>query len=80
MLDTPEIRSALPPVLLSAEAPHPWVEAFKRGFLRFGIVWIAIGALLLTAVVVRMARAAAKPHTRRSAVIPAPETVDLHNA
>ena len=29
LLDTPEIRSALPPTLLSANAPHPWVEAFK---------------------------------------------------
>ena len=80
MLDTPEIRSALPPALLSAEAPHPWVEAFKRGFLRLGIVWIAIGTLLLTAVVVRLARAGAKPDTRRLALNPAPETVDLYNA
>ena len=43
LLDTPDIRSTLPPALLSAEAPHPWVEAFKRGFLRLGSVWIAIG-------------------------------------
>lgn len=80
MLDTPEIRSALPPALLSAEPPHPWVEAFKRGFLRLGGIWIAIGTLLLTAVVVRLARGAAKPDTHCLAVSPAPETVDLHNA
>jgi hypothetical protein len=80
LLDTAEIRSALPPVLLSAEAPHPWAEAFKSGFLRLGGVWIAIGTLLLTAVVVRSARAAAKPDTHCLAVSSAPETADLHNA
>ena len=80
LLDTAEIRSALPPELLSVPAPHPWVEAFKNGFLRLGGLWIAIGTLLLTAVVVRMARVAAKPDTRCLAVSSAPETVDLHNA
>ena len=79
LLDTPEIRSALPPALLSVEAPRPWVEAFKSGFLRLGGVWIAIGALLLTAVLVRSARAAAEPDTRL-AVSSAPEAADLHNA
>jgi hypothetical protein len=79
LLDTPEIRSTLPPELLSVPAPHPWVEAFKSGFLRLGGVWIAIGTLLVAAVVVRMSRATAKPNTRL-AVSPAPETVDLHNA
>jgi hypothetical protein len=79
LLDTPEIRSALPPALLSVAAPHPWVEAFKSGFLRLGSVWIAIGTLLLSAVIVRSARGMAKPDTRL-AVSSAPETVDLHNA
>jgi hypothetical protein len=79
LLDTPEIRSALPPTLLSVNAPHPWVEAFKTGFLRLGSVWIAIGTLLLTAVVVRSPRAARRPDTRL-AFSSAPETVDLHNA
>ena len=79
LLDTAEIRSALPPTLLSVNAPHPWVEAFKTGFLRLGSVWIAIGTLLLTALVVRSPRAATRPDTRL-AVRSAPETVDLHNA
>ena len=80
LLDTPEICSSLPPALLSVEAPRPWVEAFKSGFLRLGSVWIAIGTLLLAAVVVRSARATAKPDRRCLAVSPAPGTVDLHNA
>jgi hypothetical protein len=80
LLDTPEIRSALPPALLSVEAPHPWVEGLKSGFLRLGSVWVAIGTLLLTAVVVRMARAAPKPDTHCLAVSSAPKTADLHNA
>jgi hypothetical protein len=80
LLNTPEIRSALPPALLPAAAPRPWVEAFKSGFLRLGSVWTAIGTLLLTAVVVRLARAGAKPNTHGLAVSSAPETADLHNA
>jgi hypothetical protein len=80
LLDTPELRSALPPALLPVAAPHPWVEAFKGGFLRLGSVWIAIGTLLLTAVVVRMACAALRPDTRCLVGSSAPETVDLHNA
>ena len=79
LLDTPEIRSSLPPTLLSVEAPRPWVEAFKSGFLRLGGIWIAIGTFLLAAVAVRSARGVAKPETRL-AVGAAPETVDLHNA
>ena len=79
LLDTPEIRSALPPTLLSVNATHPWVEAFKAGFLWLGSVWIAIGTLLLTALAVRSPRSATRPDTRL-AVSSAPETVDLHNA
>jgi hypothetical protein len=80
LLDTPEIRSALPPALLSVEAPHPWVEALKSSFLRLGSAWIAIGTLLLAAVVVRMAQAAPKPETHCLAASSAPKTADLRNA
>jgi hypothetical protein len=50
LLDAPEIRSVLPPALLPRDAPHPRVEALKRGFLRLSYVWLAAGALLLVAV------------------------------
>ena len=33
LLDAPEIRAALPPALLSRDAPPNWVEAFKKTFL-----------------------------------------------
>jgi hypothetical protein len=64
LLDTPEIRSSLPPALLSVGVPRPWVEAFKSSFLRLGGFWITIGTFLLAAVVVRSARGVAKPDTR----------------
>jgi hypothetical protein len=51
LLDTPEIRSLLPPELLSRDPPRPWVEALKRGFLRLGLVWLGLGVLLLVAAV-----------------------------
>ena len=47
VLDMPEIRAALPPQLLSREAPRNWVEAFKRIFLDHGFVWLGSGVLLL---------------------------------
>ncbi len=61
LLDTLEIRSTLPPMLLSVEPPQTWVEAFKSGFLRLGVLWFGMGMLLLSLVVARMARTAAKP-------------------
>jgi hypothetical protein len=63
LLDTPEIRSALPPMLLSVETPPSRVEAFKSGFLRLSVWYIAIGALLLVLVIARLARRAGKPNT-----------------
>ena len=47
LLDTPEIRAALPPALLSRDAPRNGVEAFKRTVLANGFVWIGAGVLLL---------------------------------
>lgn len=63
LLDTPEIRSALPPELTGHPLLHPWVEAIKRAVLRSGLVWLGLGALLLTAVVFSRAAptAAARP-------------------
>ena len=55
LLDTPKIRSALPPELLPREPPRPWVELFKQGFLRLGFVWLGLGALILAAVIARSA-------------------------
>ncbi|MBV8655561.1 MAG: hypothetical protein JO160_05900 [Candidatus Eremiobacteraeota bacterium] len=53
LLDMPEIRSTLSPALTSREAPHLWVEVFKRGFLRLSYVWLGVGALMLAAVLAR---------------------------
>jgi hypothetical protein len=58
LLDTPEIRSALPPELLLRAAPHTWVEAFKSSFLRLGALWLSLGTLALASVVAQMALAA----------------------
>lgn len=55
LLDTPEIRSALPPELLPRNPPRPWVEVFKQGFMRLGFVWLGLGALILAAVIARAA-------------------------
>ncbi|HEY3623532.1 MAG TPA: hypothetical protein VGL12_14305 [Roseiarcus sp.] len=57
LLDAPEIRSALPPELLSKDKPRNWVETFKRTFLGRGYTWLGLGVLLLIAVVARDARA-----------------------
>jgi hypothetical protein len=51
LLDAPEIRAALPPELLSRDAPRDRVEAFKRAFLGLGYVWLGAGVLLLVALV-----------------------------
>ena len=56
LLDTPKIRAALPPKLLSRETPSNWVEAFKRTFLAQGYTWLGAGALLLILVIAREAR------------------------
>jgi hypothetical protein len=53
LLDMPEIRSTLPPELSVRDPPRPWVEAFKRTYLRLGSVWLAGGALLLALVIAR---------------------------
>ena len=45
LLDTPEIRAALPPELLSRDTPSNWVEAFKRTFLAQGYIWLGAGVL-----------------------------------
>lgn len=58
LLDTPEIRAALPPELLSKDTPRNWVEAFKRNFLGQGYTWLGSGILLLIAVIAWSARAA----------------------
>ncbi len=60
LLDTPEIRSTLPPELLPRDPPRPWVEVFKQGFLRLGLVWLGLGALILAAVIARAAFIPAK--------------------
>jgi hypothetical protein len=51
LLGAPEIRAALPPELLSREAPSNGVEAFKRIFLGQGCVWLGVGFSLLLGVV-----------------------------
>jgi hypothetical protein len=47
ILKTPEVRSALPPELLSRAPPSTWVEAFKRVFLRGSFLWLGLGIALL---------------------------------
>ena len=64
LLDTPEIRSALPPELLSRDPPRHWVEALKRNFLRLSPVWMGLGVLLLIATVASAALAPARPRAR----------------
>jgi len=55
LLDTPEIRSTLPPELLPRHPPRAGVEIFKRGFLQLGFAWLGLGALVLAAVLARAA-------------------------
>jgi hypothetical protein len=68
LLDTPEIRSALPPELLSREKPSNAVEAFKRTFLAQGSIWLGAGVLLLIAVMARGGRASANSAAHRPAL------------
>ena len=51
MLDTPEIRAALPPELTGKPPPRPWVEAVKGGLLHSAPVWFGAGVVLLIVVV-----------------------------
>jgi hypothetical protein len=51
LLDTPQIRAALPPELLSRDPRSNWVEVLKRTFLAQGYTWLGAGVLLLMAVV-----------------------------
>ncbi len=59
VLDMPEIRAALPPQLLSRDAPPNWVEAFKRNFLGHGFTWLGSGVVLLIVIIARGRRTAA---------------------
>lgn len=68
LLDAPEIRSALPPDLLSREKPLNAVEAFKRTFLAQGSMWLGAGALLLIAIMARGGRVSANSAARRPAL------------
>ena len=56
LLDTPEIRAALPPVLLSRAEPANWVETFKSNVLRLSGLWLVLGLALLTLAVIPTAR------------------------
>ena len=59
LLDTPEIRAALPPDLLSRDPQSNWVEWFKRTFLGGAFGWLAAGVFLLLTVLARAAWAPA---------------------
>jgi hypothetical protein len=59
LLDSPSIRSILPPQLLSRDPPSNWVETFKRTFLGGGYGWLGAGVLLLVAVIASAVWAAA---------------------
>ena len=60
LLDAPEIRSVLPPELLSRELPDTWVEAFKRTFLNQSFTLLGSGLVLLIAFVAWKTCATAK--------------------
>lgn len=51
LLDTPEIRAALPPEMTGRPPTYPWVEAVKRAVLRSGLLCLGLGAVLLAIVV-----------------------------
>jgi hypothetical protein len=68
LLDAPEIRSALPPELLSRDKPLNAVEAFKRTFLSQGYLWLGAGVLLLIAIMARGGRASANSAGHRPAL------------
>ena len=60
LLDAPEIRSVLPPELLSRDVPDTWVEAFKRTFLSQSFTLLGSGLVLLIAFVAWKSWATAK--------------------
>jgi hypothetical protein len=63
LLDSPEIRAALPPDLTGKASPRPWLEAVKKFVLWTGPVWLGFGVLLLIAVVASGTAASAAPRT-----------------
>jgi hypothetical protein len=67
LLDTPEIRSSLPPELTGNPPPHPWVEKVKAALMRFGPVALGLGLVLLLGRVFR----GLGPVTRALAASPA---------
>ncbi len=69
LLDTPEIRAALPPELLSRDPSSNWVEALKRTFLTQGYTWLGAGVLLLIIVIAREASAPGGSSARSLAAI-----------
>ena len=75
LLDTPSIRAALPPALLSRAPPSDWVETFKRVFLGGGYGWLGAGVLLLIAVIARAVWARAGPSPRELSANDGLETV-----
>jgi hypothetical protein len=64
LLDTPSIRAALPPELLSRDPPSDWVETFKRTFLGGGYGWLGAGVFLLIVVIAGRASAPARSTAR----------------
>jgi hypothetical protein len=63
LLDTPEIRAALPPDLTGKAPPRPWLEAVKEFVLGACPVWLGLAVLLLIAVVASGMTAPAAPRT-----------------
>jgi hypothetical protein len=47
LLDTPEIRSGLPPELTGKPEPHPWVEKVKAALTQLGPLALGLGLVLL---------------------------------
>jgi hypothetical protein len=63
LLDTPEIRAALPPDLTGKSPPRPWLEAAKEFVLRSGPLWLGSAVLLLIAVAASKAASSAGART-----------------
>ncbi len=71
LLDTPEIRAALPPDLTGKAPPRLWLEAVKEFVLRAGPVWLGLAVVLLIAVLASGTTAPAAPRTRPAPRSPA---------
>jgi hypothetical protein len=69
LLDTPEIRGALPPDLVSRGPTPNWIDAFKRTFLAQAYTCLGAGVLLLIVVIGRRAFAPAGPSAEGLAAI-----------